>query len=428
MQVVGTILGTVVLMYAAMAAAQLRRQGLQSRLRSELSLDLLREQIKATSLLRERREQQQLCWNGYRKFLVQKKVWEADNVCSFYLIPHDCKSLPLFRPGQFLTFRLNVPGLDKPVVRCYSISSSPNADYYRITVKRCENGTASSFLHDRVEEGAILDVQAPRGDFCVDRSGTRPAVLVGGGVGVTPFVSMLEAASKDQNGRELTLVYAVRNGSEHAMKERLSQLSSEQDNVNVVTAYSQPGAEDRLGVDYDHCGRVSPELLRSVLPSNNFDFYICGPPQMMQDLMAQLKDWGVPSSNIFTEAFGAPSAQAIRERKTAAQSNGDSATPISKKNDDSGRTPSMPVKKVRVEFSISQKSADWDDTKSDLLQLAKVAGVEIDSGCGAGSCGTCQTAVRSGKVRYPSPPDFCCEDRTCLPCVAVPAGDLVLDA
>ena len=427
MQAVGTILGTVVLMYVAMAAAQLRRQGLLSRLRSEMSLELLREQIKAASLLRERREQQQLCWNGYRKFLVQKKVKEADNVYSFFLIPHDCKSLPLFRPGQFLTFRLNVPGLDKPVVRCYSISSSPNADYYRITVKLGPNPTASRFLHDRVEEGAILDVQAPRGDFCVDRSGDRPAVLVGGGVGVTPFVSMLEAASKDESRRELTLVYAVRDGSEHAMKERLSQLSSEHENINVVTAYSRPTAEDRQGADYDHGGRVTPEFLKSILPSNNFDFYVCGPSQMMEDLMAQLKDWGVPAGNIFTEAFGAPSAQVIGERK-AAKSNGDAAKPKAGKNGDTKKSPPVSAKKVRVDFSRSKKSADWDDTKSDLLHLAKTTGVLIDSGCEAGSCGTCQTAVRSGKVRYPSPPDFSCEDRTCLPCVALPASDVVLDA
>ena len=90
---------------------QTRRSGQQRR----LSFDLLQQRIDAANALRVRREQTQLLWNGNRKFVVQHKVEEAESICSFYLVPHDGKELPQFRPGQYLTFRVNVPGQAKPV-------------------------------------------------------------------------------------------------------------------------------------------------------------------------------------------------------------------------------------------------------------------------------------------------------------------------
>src|SRR5215213_1918110 len=83
----------------------------------------------------EEAKQAQLQWNGYRKFEVLRKVVECDEVCAIYLKAHDGKPLAQFRPGQYLTFQLSVPGRDKPLVRCYSLSDSPHrADYYRVTI------------------------------------------------------------------------------------------------------------------------------------------------------------------------------------------------------------------------------------------------------------------------------------------------------
>ena len=103
----------------------------------QLSRQRLQLQVKAAAGQCREVEQSKMVWNGYRKFTVAKKVQECRGVCSLYLKPHDGKPLPPFKPGQYITFQLNIPGLSKPVVRCYSLSDSPHrTDYYRVTIKK----------------------------------------------------------------------------------------------------------------------------------------------------------------------------------------------------------------------------------------------------------------------------------------------------
>ena len=100
------------------------------------SLDLLGEKIKAAQALQVHNEVERFAWNGFRKFTVDRKFLEADGTCSFYLVPHDGKPLPDYKPGQFLTFRLQIPGQEKPVVRCYSLSDAASSTHWRVTVKQ----------------------------------------------------------------------------------------------------------------------------------------------------------------------------------------------------------------------------------------------------------------------------------------------------
>ncbi len=162
-------------------------------------------------------------WPGYRSFHVERKVPEdsAGQVCSFYLVPEDGKPLPPFLPGQFLTFQLDIPapaGGTQTVVRCYSLSDAPQPNRYRISVKRAPSpigsahppGASSNYFHDLVEVGSTLKVRAPGGHFHIDRS-DAPVVLIGGGVGITPMLSMLNWCLTAQPGREVWLFYGVRN-------------------------------------------------------------------------------------------------------------------------------------------------------------------------------------------------------------------------
>src|SRR3546814_7217955 len=97
-----------------------------------------------------------------------------------------------YKPGQYLTFWFEIPG-HPPVKRNYSISAAPNDETYRISVKREPQGLASGWLHDSVDVGTVLKVAAPAGEFFLGESPQRPVVLLSGGVGLTPLVSMLEA-------------------------------------------------------------------------------------------------------------------------------------------------------------------------------------------------------------------------------------------
>ncbi|MCP4505079.1 MAG: hypothetical protein GY826_01630, partial [Fuerstiella sp.] len=152
----GVVLGLTASAYLAFAGYGVLRRVLNQRHVDRIAEDLLRARLHTALAEQADREQIRLHWNGLRKFLVDRRVTESHDTTSFYLKPHDGKSLPLFHPGQFLTFRLHVPGEQRPIVRCYSLSSGPDSDTYRINVKKVMDGVASQFLHDSVQAGDLL--------------------------------------------------------------------------------------------------------------------------------------------------------------------------------------------------------------------------------------------------------------------------------
>jgi hypothetical protein len=371
-----------------------------------------------TKLRCQQAQQIQLVWNGYRKFSVAKKINECEGVCAFYLKPHDGKSLPQFKPGQYLTFQLDIPGRDKPLVRCYSISDSPHhSDYYRVTIKKekappdkpdLPPGAASCYFCDVVQEGDILDVKAPTGHFFLDMAKTNPVVLIAGGVGVTPLLCMANAIAAGGSKRETWFFFGVRSKEEHIHKAELEKLAAENENIHLHVCYSRPGKDDIKGRDYQHEGRVSIELLKELLPSNNFEYYLCGNGAFMKSITEGLESWGVPEKDIHFEAFG----PATVKKKTAPP------TP----------TETAFLSKLKVTFSRSGKTIRWEPTAGNLLDFARSQDVRIESGCCAGSCGSCVVAIKSGEVDYLKPPDAEPEKGTCLTCICRPKADLVLDA
>ncbi|MDO8925443.1 MAG: 2Fe-2S iron-sulfur cluster-binding protein [Sideroxyarcus sp.] len=359
-------------------------------------------------------------WSGYRTFSVERKIIEdaAQSVCSFYLVPEDAQPLPSFLPGQFLTFRLDVPGTaaTEQIVRCYSLSDAPRADGYRISVKRavpprdCEvpPGRSSNHLHDHIAVGNRLQVRAPSGHFHIDRS-DAPVVLIGGGIGITPMLSMLNWCLAEQPGREVWLFYGVRNSREQVMKAQLETLAVEHPNFHLWLCFSDPLPEDRAGHDFQHQGRVDVSLLRTQLPLRPYHFYICGPTPMMDSLVTALEDWGVPEARIHFEAFGPAS---IKRRLGAVPTTADQVT----RND------------IVVTFAKSGKQLAWQPASGSLLEFAEANGIAVYSGCRAGGCGSCQTTIQSGEVAYRNPPDYDPEPGSCLLCVCSPKTSVTLEA
>jgi ferredoxin-NADP reductase len=253
---------------------------------------------------------------GFQSFKVDRKVFEntSGSICSFYLIPEHGKPLPTFLPGQFLTFRLDVPTSPdniQQVIRCYSLSDAPCADYYRITIKReppgprtdVRLGLASQYFHEHVNVGSILQVRAPCGHFHSDNS-ENPIVLIGGGIGITPLLSMLNQCSQQQPSRELWLFYGLRDGREMVMKSHLEGLASANPNFHLLICMSNPLPEDEDGRDYQHQGRVDIELLRTQLPDKPYHFYICGPTSMLESLVPALEDWGLMRQKSILKRLG----------------------------------------------------------------------------------------------------------------------------
>jgi ferredoxin-NADP reductase len=376
-------------------------------------------QVKAAEAQLKQVEETKLPWNGLRKFKVTLKVCECEDVYSFYLQPHDRKPLPIFKPGQYLTFQLDLPGQSKPVVRCYSISDSPTrTDYYRVTIKRekppadrpeLPPGLVSSYFCDMVKEGDLLNVKAPAGHFWLNATRQTPVVLISGGVGITPMLSMASAILESGSTREIWFFHGCRNHEEHICKAHVEQLAAKYDNFLLHVCYSRPHKDDVLGKDYQHAGRVSPELLLELLPSNNFEFYLCGNGAFMKSITDGLEAWGVPEKDVHFEAFGPAT---VKKKAAPAPAAAAAST----------------APAIKVMFGKSNKEFQWNPTQANLLDFARDQGIRIDSGCCAGSCGSCVVAIKSGAVEYLKDPDAPPEDGCCLTCICKPKTDLVLDA
>ena len=360
-------------------------------------------------------------WKDYREFIVQRREYEDknQNICSYYLVPVDGQPLPGFIPGQFLTFKLQIKDTVsnelKSVIRCYSLSDAPCPDYYRVSIKRVTapagqadlpDGLASSFFHDHIQQGSRLLVKPPSGHFHLMQQAALPIVLIGGGIGITPMISILNTLLQHARDREIYLFYAVQNSDSHIMKQHFAALSERHANFHLNVCYSTPKSTDQPGIDYQHQGHIDIQLLRNTLKLMRYQFYICGPGAMMQSMVTGLQDWGVQGEDIYYEAFG-PSSINKKEKTQPLQDEILSST---------------------ITFSKSGKSISWDASFDSLLEFAEDKGIEIESGCRSGSCGSCQTAVQSGELDFNQQPDFEITPGYCLMCISTPKGDLTLDA
>lgn len=410
-----TLIGLVAVQLALSGLAAFQRVRAETA-RRELEMAQLREELAAARDRHRRLAEEPLPWNGFRKFVVSRKITESPTVCSFHLKPHDAKPLPAFKPGQYLTFRLTGAPGSSPLIRCYSLSDHAHQGHYRVSIKRVPSagrgaaatGLISGMFHDVIQEGDLLDLRAPTGNFHLEPSEADPVVLIGAGIGVTPVFCMLATLAHQKSRRTVWFFYGVRNRRELLFTAELETLVRDNPNLNLRVCYSQPEAGDRLGEDYQIRGRITPGLLQRELPSSNFRFYYCGPGPMMEALTGGLKTWGVPESHLHFEAFG----------------------PLSLKR--AGLAPreitTTPAKPPLVTFRKSACSLPWDGTHDTLLDLAEQAGIVIASGCRAGNCGTCVVAMQWGEVDYIQPPGSPPEARTCLTCIARPKGDVVLEA
>ncbi|TCS94884.1 NO-inducible flavohemoprotein [Hazenella coriacea] len=252
---------------------------------------------------------EQAGWQLFRDFLVVKKVKESDVITSFYLQPTDGEKLAPFQPGQYTSVKVHVPGQPYEQIRQYSLSASPHSDTYRISVKREEGrnghpeGLISSYLHDHIKEGSILPITPPAGDFVLDQEIDTPVVLLAGGVGITPLMSMFETLLKTQPQRPVTLIHATINGSVQAFKKQIEQ-ASQLPQVNIHFCYEQPTEQDELHPLFSKKGYIDEEWLRTIVPTVEADFYFCGPVPFMRAVKQALENMEVAPERIHYEFFG----------------------------------------------------------------------------------------------------------------------------
>ncbi|MVW72741.1 NO-inducible flavohemoprotein [Bordetella sp. 15P40C-2] len=249
-------------------------------------------------------------WTGWRAFRIDRKVPESTEITSFYLVPADGGTVPDYRPGQYISLRVYVPELGLMQPRQYSLSDAPGQGHLRISVKREDGvngapaGSVSNVLHQRMNAGDVVDLAPPQGDFILDDQRDAPVVLLSGGVGLTPMVSMLNYLVARDDGRQIRFVHACRDSSVHAMKQHVNAVAQSRPNVRKFVYYEAIGAQDQPGIDYDYAGRIDLHAIREAAVLPDADYYLCGPLPFMREQRRALVELGVPLHRIHAEAFG----------------------------------------------------------------------------------------------------------------------------
>jgi nitric oxide dioxygenase len=261
------------------------------------------------SELREETVEEPGGWVGWREFTVVSKQPESEVITSFVFEPVDGKPVINFEPGQYISVALQVPRLGLEQIRQYSLSDAPNGRSYRISVKReggvdpADQGYVSTLLHDQVQVGDKLRLAAPYGNFHIDVHATTPVVLISGGVGLTPMISMLNRVLESP-GRDIVFVHGARNSAVHAMKDHLRATAAAHPHFKTFIFYNEALPQDQPGRDFDYPGFVNLDTIADAIMLPDADYYVCGPIPFMRLQHDALIARGIKESRVHYEVFG----------------------------------------------------------------------------------------------------------------------------
>lgn len=341
-------------------------------------------------------------WSG--KLRVDRILVETPTVKTLRLAAPDDVALPFtYRPGQFLTFTLNIGG--KSVKRSYTIASTPTQLHYcAVTVKREDEGLVSKYLNDDVNEGDLLEVATPNGKFTFTGEEADSIVLIGGGVGITPLMSVIRYLTDIGWPNEIYLLYCCRTTDDFIFRQELEQLQLLHPNLHVFASMTREPGAVWMGLK----GYFTTGIIQHLVPEiAKRRVHVCGPPPMMDAVTAMLGQLGVPEDRILTEAFGPaqkpppPKAQQLPDAKA-----------------------------TEITFQQAGKTAPLAPGQT-VLDAAEAAGVDIDNSCRSGQCGLCKVKLLSGKVAMECDDSLSDQDKAdglILACQATATKPVTVDA
>lgn len=309
----------------------------------------------------------------YHSLKVVEVIEETHDAKSLVFdVPPELTDAYCYASGQFLTFRI-AKG-EEQLLRCYSMSSSPELDKgLRVTIKRVEGGRVSNHLCDTVKVGDMLEVMRPAGVF-VPKSLDEDLLLCAGGSGVTPVFSILQTALVKGRGK-IRFIYANRDESSVIFAQKLKQL-----------AQDYPKRLELIHLLDSLNGIPAMNLLSSLArPYQHGRAFICGPGPFMDAMETALKQNGMASSQVHVERFvslpdesvGAPKAQIVTDI-----------------NEGTGRVEQAIAV---VELDGQTHEIPWSGGET-LLDAAEKIGVELPYSCRSGMCASCMCEVKEGKV------------------------------
>jgi ferredoxin-NADP reductase/DMSO/TMAO reductase YedYZ heme-binding membrane subunit len=318
---------------------------------------------------RARRERKRRFWSG--ELRIVHTTFETPDVRTLRLAPQGGGRLPFsFAPGQYLNVTLSIG--DRVVRRSYSISSSSQkGEYCEISVKRKEDGWASHHVHDALAEGQLLSVSGPAGRFTFDEKSSDVVTLIGGGVGITPLMSIVRSlADRKWHGR-IELILTMRTSRDLIFGAELERLAAAMPSLHVTTTLTREKESDWNG----RRGPITKELLVEILgPEPRGPIYICGPEAMMLAVRNALRELSVKDDDVLTEAFVSPGVTSPNAPTTS--------------DDDSTHE----VRFARQHLIVSAPG------RVTLLEAAEDAGLDLPFECRSGICGRCKVKLLEGEV------------------------------
>lgn len=349
--------------------------------------------LPADAVVPPRASRERRAWTGVLK--VAQIVRETPSIKTFRLVEPSGAPLPFdYLPGQFVNVEVE-PTPGEVVRRAFTLASSPTRQAYaELSIKLEAQGKVSQFLHDRVSVGDLLKVGAPYGAFTFTGMDEDSIVLIGGGVGITPLMSVLRYLTDRAWPGEIYFVYSARSTAEFVFRDELAYLQRRHPNLHVLATMTRSEGTDWMGPE----GQITKELLQAAVPDlAKRRIHVCGPPPMMAAMKQALAALGVSADRIHTEAFGPASLPAGKlppaPPTPAEAARFGAATPAVVKPTEVVIAPAPNT----VIFTTSGKSAALPADKT-VLEAAESVGVEILWSCRVGICGTCKVKLRQGSV------------------------------
>jgi len=350
---------------------------------------------------------------GFQRLAVTAINQESADVLSLTMENIDGQPLPTPLPGQYVVLRFQPTAGGSPLFRCYSLSDTPSAKRYRISVKIEPNGAGGTYLRDHIRVGDTLDVSSPRGSFIL-QSGERPIVLLSAGIGATPVLAMLYALAAARSSREILWLHAARDGQHHPFAAEVRRLMLALPQGRSFVCYSKPASHDKMGDDFDATGHLSLSTLEAVGFPREADVYLCGPSHFMSDMKELLATLGVARQRIHVEIFNGSESMTPGVVGAAMQA-------PHLPNDDANTGPV-------VSFARSGITAHWKASAyQSILDLAEACDVPVRWSCRTGVCHSCESGLISGSVVYGPEPLDKPADGNLLICCSQPVRDVVID-
>ena len=354
-------------------------------------------------------------WRGYLR--VGSIVAETPSAKTIRLLSSSGdRFLPFtFVPGQFLNVAFWIGGAR--MNRSYSISSSPSQrEFVDLTVRREPRGAVSRHIVDLLKVGDPIEAGGPVGRFTFTGTEADSIVLISGGVGVTPMVSITRYLTENSWAGDIFFIFACRTPADYMFADVIAELQHENPKLHVAVTVSRLEGTDWKG----HQGRITKDLLTQTVPDlPSRRIHLCGPPAMMAAVKAILAELGVAPDHVKTEAFGA-----VKPTPAAAGT---------------ALKPTAPATGPLVTFSKNNKSAKIREDlqagdsppKQTILELSEELGIGIEFSCRVGTCGVCKVKMTSGEVDQAVQDALDADDKAngiILACQAKPKGEVAVEA